>query len=85
MNNFRFNESPVDLLGRAIAGRPHRADPAAGVERLVHPGGHADAAGAGLQHEQRQPGQLTLGSHPSLLPIRAVENPTTPLGNPGKN
>src|SRR3712207_4783306 len=40
-------------------GQPHRAHAAAGVERLVHPGGHADAAGAGLQHELGVAGQLT--------------------------
>ena len=71
VNNFRFNESPVDLLGRHGAGRPDRAHAAAGVERLVHPRRDAAAAGARLQHEQRQPGQLdprrhTIGpsSHP---------------------
>ena len=59
VNNFRFNESPVDLLGRADPGVPDRADAAPRVERLVHPRGHAGAAGARLQHEQRQPRQLT--------------------------
>ena len=44
VNNFRFNESPVDLLGRACEVGPHRADPAARVERLLHPGGDAGAA-----------------------------------------
>jgi predicted Zn-dependent protease len=49
VNNFRFNESPVDFL----------AHPAARVERLVHPRRDADAPGARLQHEQRQPGELS--------------------------
>ena len=57
VNNFRFNESPVDLLGRDHRGRAHRATLPARVGRLVHPGRDADAAGARLQHEQRQPGQ----------------------------
>ena len=59
VNNFRFNESPVDLLGRADGGGPHRADAAARVERLVHPGRDARAADPGLQHELGQPGRLT--------------------------
>ena len=29
VNNFRFNESPVGMLGRLTGGRRHRADPAA--------------------------------------------------------
>ena len=60
VNNFRFNESPVDLLGPDGPGRAHRADAASGVERLVHPGRDAAAAGARLQHEQREPRQLTV-------------------------
>ena len=36
VNNFRFNESPIDLLGRATeAGRTEKTLPQ-GVERLVH-------------------------------------------------
>ena len=37
VNNFRFNESPVDLLGRVTEARAHRADAAARVGRLLHP------------------------------------------------
>ena len=73
VNNFRFNESPVDLLGRAIQAGADGAHPAARVERLVHPRGHAGAAGARLQHEQRQPGQLTArqdGRSATLSPRR---------------
>ena len=85
VNNFRFNESPVDLLGRAVAGRAHRADPAARVERLVHPRRDAAAAGAGLQHEQRQPGQLT-PEFTALTPLPASGRlPTTAPDDPGKN
>ncbi len=58
VNNFRFNESPVDLLGRATeAGRTE--DAASGVERLVHQGRDARAAGAGLQYELCQSGRIT--------------------------
>ena len=45
VNNFRFNESPVDLLGRVTEVGAHRADPAARVGRLLHPRGDAAAAG----------------------------------------
>ena len=45
VNNFRFNESPIDLLGRAHRGRPHRAGAVAGVERLLPP--HRDAGRCG--------------------------------------
>ena len=56
VNNFRFNESPVDPARTVQASRTERT--AAGVERLVHAHGHAGAAGARLQHEQHQPGRL---------------------------
>ena len=58
VNNFRFNESPVDLLGRLGRGRAAPSDAAAGVERLVHPDRDAGAAGPGLQHVHGQPGVL---------------------------
>ena len=41
VNNFRFNESPVDLLGRVTEVGRDRADAVPGVERLLHPDGHA--------------------------------------------
>ena len=46
VNNFRFNESPVDLLGRRHRGGPHRADAAARVGRLLHPGRDAARCGS---------------------------------------
>ena len=59
VNNFRFNESPVDLLGRAVRGRAApsgrcRASGATGSPAPAMP----RAAGPRLQHEQGQPGQL---------------------------
>ena len=46
VNNFRFNESPVGPAGAGHRGRAHGEDPAARVERLVHPGRDAGPAGA---------------------------------------
>ena len=37
VNNFRFNESPVDLLGRVTEVGATERDPAPGVGRLLHP------------------------------------------------
>ena len=49
-NNFRFNESPLDLLRRATeVGATERTLPRE-WKRLVHPRGHAADAGAGVQH-----------------------------------
>ena len=50
VNNFRFNESPLELLGRITEVGAHRAGPLPGVERLLQPHGHAADPGAGLQH-----------------------------------
>ena len=61
VNNFRFNESPVDLLARATeVGRTEHAM-SRGVERLLPP--HRDARGADprLQHVDGQQGVLTAG------------------------
>ena len=60
VNNFRFNESPVDLLGRLSEVGLHRADPGPRVRRLLHP--HRDAAPAGprLQHVLGEQGVLSL-------------------------
>ena len=57
-NNFRFNESPVDLLTRATeVGHP---GPLARtrVRRVPEPDDHAAAAHPRLQHELGEPGQL---------------------------
>ena len=59
VNNFRFNESPVGMLGAAARGGRHRADAAARVGRLLQPGRDAAGAGGGLQHVLGEPGQLT--------------------------
>ena len=58
-NNFRFNESPVDLLARATeVGTPVRSlGPR--VRRVPQPDDHAAAAHPRLQHELGEPGQLT--------------------------
>ena len=45
VNNFRFNETPVGMLGRLVEVGAHRADAAARVGRLLHP--RRDAAAAG--------------------------------------
>ena len=50
VNNFRWNESPVELLGRVDRGRGQRARAVPGVERLHHQDGDAAAARARLQH-----------------------------------
>ena len=66
-NNFRFNESPVDLLARATeVGTPVRAlGPR--VRRVPQPDGHAAAAHPRLQHELGEPGQLSARSARSDL------------------
>ena len=61
VNNFRFNESPVGMLGRLARGRRHRADPAARMGRLLQPRRDAAGAGRGLQHVLGEPGQLSAG------------------------
>ena len=58
-NNFRFNESPVDLLGRVAEVGAQRGHAPARVERLLHAHPDADPAGARLQHELGVPGLLT--------------------------
>ena len=60
VNNFRFNESPVELLGRITEVGAARADPVPGVERLLQPHGHAAHPGPRLQHVHRQPSRLSL-------------------------
>ena len=58
VNNFRFNESPLDLLRRATEAGVEREDPAAGVGGLGHPRGHAVAADTGLPHVVGEPGAV---------------------------
>ena len=58
VNNFRFNESPVDLLGRVTeVGAAVPTLPREWTRRL-HPDGDADAAGARLQHVDCEPGLI---------------------------
>ena len=64
VNNFRWNESPVDLLGRITEAGTSRALPGPRVRRLLQPHRDADAAGARLQHEHGQPGVLTAARTP---------------------
>ena len=58
VNNFRFNESPVAMLGRVAQAGRDVADAAARVGRLLQPGGDAAAAGGGVQHVVGEPGEL---------------------------
>ena len=46
VNNFRFNESPVDLLARATEAGRHRTGPRPGVRRVGQPDGHARRCGS---------------------------------------
>ena len=59
-NNFRFNESPVDLLARATEAGAHRRALGREFGEWVNRTAHAAPAGARLQHELGQPGQLTM-------------------------
>ncbi len=72
VNNFRFNESPVDLLGRLAEVGAHGALPAARVGRLLHPHGDAGAAGRRLQHEHGEPGFLRARSNGARRVPRTV-------------
>ena len=58
VNNFRFNESPLDVLARATEAGAHRAGAVARVGRVDEPHRHAPVAGGGLQHELGEPGDL---------------------------
>ena len=58
VNDFRFNESPLDLLRRATAGRRQRADAAARVGRLGDPRGDAVAANSRLPHVIGEPSDI---------------------------
>ena len=58
VNNFRFNESPVDLLAKSDRGGPNRTGPVEGVERVLQPHGHAADSRRGVQHELGEPGHL---------------------------
>ena len=59
VNNFRFNESPVDHAGPPGRGRRQRSRAAARVGRLLQPCRDAAGPGRRLQHVLGQPGQLT--------------------------
>ncbi len=61
VNNFRFNESPIDLLRRFSHASATGAElqPRVG-RRLLLPHRHAGPAGARLQHVERLPGALSL-------------------------
>ena len=73
-NNFRFNESPVDLLARATEVGLERPGPRPGVRRVLQPDPDAAAPRARLQHELGQPGQLIRGRRrpPSPVPPLCV-------------
>ena len=58
VNNFRFNESPLDLLRRASQAGVSEHDLAAGMGRLGHPHGDAVAANSGLSHVVGESGDI---------------------------
>ena len=65
VNNFRFNESPVDVLAKTIEAGRTRTGALAGVERVAQPDGDAAVAGRRVQHELGEPGDLTSSAGPS--------------------
>ena len=79
VNNFRFNESPIELLGRISEIGAGRADLVPGVERLLQPHDHADHPSARLQHVDRQPGLLTDGYGRSA-PVRSSPSSASTSG-----
>ena len=58
VNNFRFNESPLDLLRRVTEAGCQRGHAAARMGGLGHPGGDAVAADPRLPHVVGQPGAI---------------------------
>ena len=64
-NNFRFNESPVDLLARATEAGTSVRSLGREFGEWVNRTAHAGAAGPRLQHELGQPGQLTPSGAPA--------------------
>ena len=81
VNNFRFNESPVDLLRRFTPRVGHRADlqPRVG-RRLLLPDRDARPARPGLQHVERLAGTLIPApKHARLVPT-AHSGPGVRLG-----
>ena len=59
VNNFRFNESPIDVLARTTEAGSIGPGPVAGVGRMDEPHRHAPAPGGGLQHVLGEPRHLT--------------------------
>ena len=59
VNNFRFNESPVDLHAPVLPRLRHRAQLLARVGRLLPPHRHPGPARARLQHVHRFAGAVT--------------------------
>ena len=58
-NNFRFNESPVDLLARATEVGTSVRTLGRRIRRVPQPDDHAAATHSRFQHELGQPGELT--------------------------
>ena len=73
VNNFRFNESPLDLLRRATeAGASEKTLPQ-GVGRLGHPGGHAVTADTGFPHVVGEPSAIVVTWDEWRLQFRFVK------------
>ena len=68
VNNFRWNESPIDLLNRFTRGQRDGAELQPGVgRRLLLAHGHAGAAHPRLQHVERLAGAVGLLSRASRV------------------
>ena len=77
VNNFRFNESPVDLLAALLLRDRHGPRLQPRVGRLLPADGDAGAADPRLQHVERLPGPLTM---PRAGRSPDVRRPPTRLG-----
>ena len=76
-NNFRFNESPVDLLARASEVGATERSLGRGVRRIPQPYPYATTSDPRLQHELGQSSQLN-------TPVARWSRPSPMEGAPGE-